>query len=94
MKVKVAWKTVRRAAGFLLRYGPLSPQERWEEESGISVSTIATCIAALLIAAELAEENGDHRLGKYCTEEADYWNSKIEDWLYVTNTPFSKRNAR
>jgi glucoamylase len=30
---KVAWKTVRRAAGFLLRYGPLSPQERWEEES-------------------------------------------------------------
>ncbi len=86
---KVAWKTVRRAAGFLLRYGPLSPQERWEEESGISVSTIATCIAALLIAAELAEENGDHRLGKYCTEEADYWNSKIEDWLYVTNTPLA-----
>ena len=87
---KVAWKTVRRAAGFLLRYGPLSPQERWEEESGISVSTIATCIAALLVAAELAEENGDHRLAKYCTEEADYWNSKIEDWLYVSDTPLAK----
>lgn len=87
---KVAWRTVRRAAGFLLRYGPLSPQERWEEESGISVSTVATCIAALLVAAEMAEENGDHRLAKYCKEEADYWNSKIEDWLYVRNTPLAK----
>ncbi len=88
---KVAWTTVRRAAGFLLRYGPLSPQERWEEESGISVSTISTCIAALLVAAEMAEENGDHRLAKYCTEEADYWNSMIDDWLYVRDTELAKK---
>jgi glucoamylase len=86
---KVAWKTVRRAAGFLLRYGPLSPQERWEEESGISVSTIATCIAALLVAAEMADEYNDSRLGKYCREEADYWNSQIENWLYVKHTPMA-----
>ena len=86
---KVAWKTVRRAAGFLLRYGPLSPQERWEEESGISVSTIATCIAALLVAAEMADEYKDSRLGKYCREEADYWNSQIENWLYVKHTPMA-----
>jgi glucoamylase len=75
---KVAWNTVRRAAGFLLRHGPLSPQDRWEEESGISVSTIATCIAALLVAAALAEENNDTSLSKYCSETADYWNAKIE----------------
>ncbi|WP_461449593.1 glycoside hydrolase family 15 protein [Mucilaginibacter sp.] len=86
---KVAWQTVRRAAGFLLRYGPLSPQERWEEESGISVSTIATCIAALLVAAEMADEYKDSRLGKYCREEADYWNSQIENWLYVKHTPMA-----
>jgi glucoamylase len=90
---KVAWKTVRRAAGFLLRYGPLSPQERWEEESGISVSTIATCIAALLVAAEMADEFKDSRLGKYCREEADYWNSQIENWLYVKHTPMASEEG-
>jgi glucoamylase len=90
---KVAWKTVRRAAGFLLRYGPLSPQERWEEESGISVSTIATCIAALLVAAEMADEYNDSRLGKYCREEADYWNSQIENWLYVKHTPMASEEG-
>jgi glucoamylase len=89
----VAWNAVRRAAGFLINYGPLSPQERWEEESGISVSTIATCIAALLVAASLAEENKDHRLALLCTQTADYWNSMIEEWLYVTGTPLAQKTG-
>lgn len=71
---RVAWKSVRCAASFLVNYGPLSPQERWEEESGISVSTIATCIVALL-ATIMAEENKDHRLALYCTQTAEQTDS-------------------
>jgi glucoamylase len=86
----IAWITAKKAVIFLLRYGPLSPQERWEEESGISISTIATCIAALLVAAQLADKNNEAVLARYCRETADYWNHKIEDWLYVTDTPLAK----
>jgi glucoamylase len=88
---KVAWDSVRKAATFLLRYGPLSPQERWEEESGISVSTLATCIAALLVAADFAIRNNDKILAQYCLDTADNWNSNIEDWLYVTGTLMAKQ---
>jgi glucoamylase len=87
---RATWATVKKAVTFLLCYGPLSPQERWEEESGISVSTLATCIASLLVAAQLADENDEADLAGYCRETADYWNHKIEDWLYVTGTPLAK----
>src|SRR5205807_6093904 len=36
------WPMVRRAAAFLARNGPVSPQDRWEEEPGYSPFTIAT----------------------------------------------------
>ena len=49
------WPMVRRAAAFLARNGPVSPQDRWEEEPGYSPFTIATEIAALLVAADLAD---------------------------------------
>ncbi|AUD05862.1 glycoside hydrolase family 15 protein [Spirosoma pollinicola] len=88
---KAAWDCVRKAATFLLRYGPLSPQERWEEESGISISTLATCIAALLVAADFAIRNNDKALAQYCFETADYWNSNIDNWLYVTDTPMARQ---
>ena len=88
--LKVAWNTVKKAVTFLINYGPLSPQERWEEESGISVSTLATCIASLLVAADFADDNQETGLAQYCRETADYWNSKIEDWLYVTGTSMAK----
>ena len=48
------WPMVRRAAAFLARNGPVSPQDRWEEEPGYSPFTIATEIA-LLVAADLAD---------------------------------------
>ena len=50
------WPMVRRAAAFLARNGPVSPQDRWEEEPGYSPFTIATEIAALLVAADLADD--------------------------------------
>ena len=38
---------MERAAGFLVRHAPITEQERWEELSGYSPSTLAAVIAAL-----------------------------------------------
>ena len=42
---------VLKAATYLLRHGPVTQQERWEEASGYSPSTLASNIAALIGAA-------------------------------------------
>jgi glucan 1,4-alpha-glucosidase len=47
---------VKRAADFLVKTGPKTPQERWEEKSGYSPSTIAAEIAGLVCAAEIAKK--------------------------------------
>ena len=80
------WPMVRRAAAFLARNGPVSPQDRWEEEPGYSPFTLATEVAALLIAAELADATGHTTAAAYLRETADAWNASIERWLYVTGT--------
>ena len=46
-----------RAAAYLILQGPVTCQERWEENAGYSPSTLATVIAALVCAAELAREH-------------------------------------
>ena len=51
------WPMVRQAAGYLVRNGPVSPQDRWEEDPGYSPFTVAAQIAALLAAADLADLN-------------------------------------
>ena len=73
---------VRRAAAFLARHGPVSPQDRWEEEPGYSPFTIATEIAALLVAADLADAASNKTAADYLRETADAWNASIERWLY------------
>src|SRR5436190_4485915 len=50
------WTLVMRAASHLILHGPVTGQERWEENSGYSPSTIAVMIAALVCAAEFASE--------------------------------------
>ena len=59
---------VLRAAAYLVRHGPVTPQERWEEVSGYSPSTLASNIAALICAACLARERGDEPTAKYLEE--------------------------
>jgi glucoamylase len=49
------WPMVRRAAGFLVRNGPVTQQDRWEEDPGYSPFTLAIEVAALLCAADFAE---------------------------------------
>ena len=75
---------VERAAGFLVRYAPVTQQERWEENPGYSPSTLAAVISGLICAAELADAHGSPELGKFLREQADWIESHLEDWT-VTN---------
>lgn len=83
------WATVKKATAYLLTRGLVTEQDRWEEQSGISAFTISTTIAALLVAANLAEQVGERSIAEYCRHTADAWNDSIETWLYATNTPLS-----
>jgi glucoamylase len=75
---------VLRAAAYLVRHGPLTPQERWEEVSGYSPSTLASNIAALICAACFARERGDEATAKYLEEYADFLECHVESWTVTT----------
>lgn len=85
------WPMARRAASFLVRNGPVTQQDRWEEDAGYSPFTLAVEIAALLVAADLAETNHEPGVAAYLRETADTWNANIERWVYVTGTELAKR---
>jgi glucoamylase len=78
------YEMVRRAAGFLIREGPITPQDRWEETRGYSPSTLAVHIAALICAAEFFDEQGDHSTAEFVREYADFLESHIEHWTVTT----------
>jgi glucoamylase len=82
---------VRRAAGYLVRNGPVTAQDRWEEDPGYSPFTLAVEIAALLAAADLADIDGEPGVAAYLREKADTWNDCIERWTYTTGTELARR---
>src|SRR6202140_137851 len=71
---------VRPAAQFIIREGPLTQLDRWEDLGGLSPSTLATCIAALIVSAEFAPEAGEHVAASHLRAVADYWNDRVETW--------------
>ncbi|GLH73419.1 glucan 1,4-alpha-glucosidase [Geothrix limicola] len=83
------WPMVRRAAGFLVQNGPVTQQDRWEEDPGYSPFTLAVEVAALLCAADLADQV-EPGLAAYLRETADAWNAAIERWTYVTGTDLAR----
>jgi glucoamylase len=85
------WPMIRRAAGYLVRSGPVTPQDRWEEDPGYSPFTLAVEIAGLLAAADLAELSGDGTSAAYLRETADCWNASIERWIYVSDTVLARQ---
>ncbi|MBO0889028.1 glucan 1,4-alpha-glucosidase, partial [Candidatus Bathyarchaeota archaeon] len=85
------WPMIQRAAGYLVRNGPVTQQDRWEEDGGYSPFTLAVEIAALLAAADFAEQNGDFGQASYLRETADAWNENIERWTYVAGTELARK---
>jgi glucoamylase len=81
-----AWSMVRPAAAYLICQGPITHQDRWEENGGYSPFTLAVVIAGLLAAADFAERAGEAAVALYFRETADAWNDQIERWTYATGT--------
>jgi glucoamylase len=75
---------VMRAAAYLVRHGPVTPEERWEEVSGYSPATLASNIAALICAACFARDRGDVATAKYLEEYADFLECHVESWTVTT----------
>jgi glucoamylase len=84
------WPMVRMAARYLVRNGPVTGQDRWEENSGFSTFTLAVEIAALLVAAECADRAADADTASYLRDTADAWNSALEEWCYAQGTPLAQ----
>jgi glucoamylase len=82
---------VMKAAAFIARNGPVTQQDRWEEDPGYSPFTLASEIAALLAAADIAELNNETEIAAFLRETADAWNSGIERWIYVQGTDLAKK---
>jgi glucoamylase len=82
---------IEAAAGYIIRNGPVTQQDRWEEDSGYSPFTIAVEIAALLAAAEALDAAGKCATAGYLRETADYWNEQIENWTYAADTEMSRK---
>lgn len=78
------WPMVLRAASYLVIHGPLTPQERWEELSGYSPSTLASNIAALICAAGFARDHADEATAQYLEEYADFLECHVESWTVTT----------
>jgi glucoamylase len=76
---------VRPAAQFIIREGPLTQLDRWEDLGGLSPSTLAVCIAALIVSAEFAHEAGEHVAASHLRAVADYWNDRVETWCTTTD---------
>lgn len=71
---------VESAAGFLVRYAPITQQERWEENAGYSPSTLAAVIAALVCAADLARAHQSPELASYLEDYADWIEAHLDEW--------------
>jgi len=73
------------AANYIVEHGPWTGQERWEENSGYSPSTIAAEISGLLCAADIARINGDSVNQTRYTNYADYYQALVPNWTFTTS---------
>lgn len=78
------WPKINLAAEFLACKGPATGQERWEEMSGYSPSTIAAEIAGMVSAASLANAAGDPGAANFYLQKADEWRNNIANWTFTT----------
>jgi glucoamylase len=85
------WPMVKRAVGFIARNGPVTQQDRWEEDAGYSPFTLAVEVAGLLAAADIADAVGEREIANYARDLADTWNESIERWTYSTDGDLARQ---
>jgi glucoamylase len=73
------WRShVKPAADLIVKRGPLTDQDRWEEKPGYFPATVAAEIAGLVCAAEIAKINGDTESANRYLKTADEWARGVE----------------
>ena len=77
---------IARALGFIVRTGPVSDQDRWEEDAGLNTFTLGVCISALVAGAFYLKPDARELALAF----ADYWNARLEDWTSVRDTPLAQ----
>jgi glucoamylase len=82
---------IRKAAEFLVRWGPCSGQDRWEENAGYTPFTMAADIAALLAAADFADIENQNTAAQFLRETADAWNAMVDEMTYVEGTDLAAK---
>ena len=75
---------IMRATAYLILQGPVTSQERWEENAGYSPSTLAPVIAGLVCAAECGKGRGQPELAEFILAYADWLASHLEEWTVTT----------
>ena len=80
---------IRRAGEYLLKNGPLTGQERWENQRGWSPATIAAEIAGLIAGADLLRRTGDPATAARWEATADSWQRSVQAWTATSNGPLS-----
>jgi glucoamylase len=76
---KASGPDIARAADYIVKNGPATQQERWEEASGYSPATIAAEIAALRAASRLRSPG----LAINLRATADRWDQSLESWTFT-----------
>lgn len=89
---KGTYEHVKRSADLIARKGPYTQQERWEEKSGYSPSTIAAEIAGLVCAADLGIKNGDAASAARWLATADNWARHVDPWTATTTGKYGDGN--
>jgi glucoamylase len=76
---------VERAVAFLVKYAPITQQERWEETAGYSPSTLAAVIAGLLCAADISRAHSSLELADFLEGYADWIEAHLEEWTTTSD---------
>jgi glucoamylase len=85
------WPGIRRAADFIVAHGPQTDQDRWENQGGYSPGAIASEIAGLICAADLARRKGDAASAARYEATADAWQRQVEGWTATSTGPYSPK---
>ncbi|HZZ58562.1 MAG TPA: glycoside hydrolase family 15 protein [Opitutaceae bacterium] len=88
------WTLISRAARYLIAHGPVTAQERWEENSGYSPSTLASMIAALICAADFARDRKEAAEADFLVAYADWLSSHLEEWTATDRGELVKDRPR
>ena len=85
------WPMVRNAVTFILRNGPVTQQDRWEEDRDILRSLSRQRSQRCSLAADIADLTGHPDQAQTMRDTADAWNDNIERWTYANGGDLAKQ---